>query len=141
MKFSTYYFHMKTKILVDFQICISVPLNDDCISKKIKDVYQVRQVHVKNCELRWFRISLKKLYVRLNVKSWLIFQLEFSFKSSHQRCSVKKGVLRNLSKFKAKYLFQSLFFNKVAGLRPKACNFIEKKTLVQVFSCEFSKIS
>ena len=43
---------MKTKILVDFQICISVPLNDDCISKKIKDVYQVRQVHVKNCELR-----------------------------------------------------------------------------------------
>ena len=26
MKFSTYYFHMKTKILVDFQICISVPL-------------------------------------------------------------------------------------------------------------------
>ena len=26
VKFSTYYFHMKTKILADFQICISVPL-------------------------------------------------------------------------------------------------------------------
>ena len=26
MKPSTYYFHMKTKILADFQICISVPL-------------------------------------------------------------------------------------------------------------------
>ena len=26
MKSSTYYFHMKTKILADFQICISVPL-------------------------------------------------------------------------------------------------------------------
>ena len=26
MKSSTYYFHVKTKILVDFQICISVPL-------------------------------------------------------------------------------------------------------------------
>ena len=26
MKSSTYYFHRKTKILADFQICISVPL-------------------------------------------------------------------------------------------------------------------
>ena len=26
VKLSTYYFHMKTKILADFQICISVPL-------------------------------------------------------------------------------------------------------------------
>ena len=27
MKSSTYYFHVKTKILADFQNCISVPLN------------------------------------------------------------------------------------------------------------------
>ena len=27
MKFSTYYFHVKTYILAEFQICISVPLN------------------------------------------------------------------------------------------------------------------
>ena len=27
-KFSIYYFHMKTKILADFQICISVPLSE-----------------------------------------------------------------------------------------------------------------
>ena len=26
VKSSTYYFHMKTKMLADFQICISVPL-------------------------------------------------------------------------------------------------------------------
>ena len=26
MKFSTYYFHMKMKILADFEICISAPL-------------------------------------------------------------------------------------------------------------------
>ena len=38
-------------------------------------------------------------------------------RSSHQRCSVKKGVLRNFAKFtgKGKHLCQSLFFNKVAG--------------------------
>ena len=39
-------------------------------------------------------------------------------KRSHQRCSVKKGVLRNFAKFTGKHLRQRLFFNKVAGLRP-----------------------
>ena len=30
----------------------------------------------------------------------------------------KKGVLKNFTKFTGKHLCQSLFFNKVAGLRP-----------------------
>ena len=38
-------------------------------------------------------------------------------RSSHQRCSIKKGVLRNFTKFTGKHLCKSLFFNKVAGLR------------------------
>ena len=38
--------------------------------------------------------------------------------ASHQRCSVRKCVLRNFTKFTGKHLCQSLFFNKVAGLRP-----------------------
>ena len=58
-------------------------------------------------------------------------------KSSHQRSSVKKGVLRNFTKFTGKHLRQSLFFNKVAG---GACNFIKKETRAQVFSCEFCEI-
>ena len=37
------------------------------------------------------------------------------FRSIHQRCSVKKGILRNFAKFTGKHLCQSLFFNKVAG--------------------------
>ena len=41
----------------------------------------------------------------------------FEFRSIHWRCSVRKGVLR------------------------KSCNFIKTETLVQVFSCEFCKIS
>ena len=36
----------------------------------------------------------------------------------HQRCSKKKGVLKNFAKFTGKHLFHGLFFNKVAGLRP-----------------------
>ena len=49
-------------------------------------------------------------------------------RSSRQRCSVKKSVFRNFTKFTGKHLCQSLFFNKVAGLRPAN-------------SCEFSEIS
>ena len=39
-----------------------------------------------------------------------------SDRSSHHRCSVRKGVLGNFTKFTGKHLCQSLFFNKVAGL-------------------------
>ena len=38
------------------------------------------------------------------------------YRSSHQRCSVKKGVPRNFAKFTGKHLCRRLFFNKVAGL-------------------------
>ena len=56
-------------------------------------------------------------------------------------CSMKKCVLRNFAKLTGKHLCQSLFFNKVAGLTPQACNFIKKEALAQTFSCEFSEIS
>ena len=36
--------------------------------------------------------------------------------STHPRCSVRQGVLRNFAKFTGKHLCQSLFFDKVAGL-------------------------
>ena len=55
-------------------------------------------------------------------------------RSSPPEVFCKKIFLRNLAKFTAKHLWQSLFFNKVAGL-------IEKETLAQVFSCEFCQIS
>ena len=60
-------------------------------------------------------------------------QLGGDYRSNHQRCSIKNGVLRNFTKFTGKHLCQSLFFNKVVGLRPE--------TLAQVFSCEFCEIS
>ena len=41
-----------------------------------------------------------------------------------QRCSVKKGDLRNFAKFTGKHLCHSLFFNKV--ILPEACNFNKK---------------
>ena len=59
----------------------------------------------------------------------------YSNRSSDQRCSVGIGVPRNFTKFTGKHLCQSLFFNKAAGLRPEACNFIKKETLTGVFLC------
>ena len=63
------------------------------------------------------------------------------FEAVAQRCSVVKAIPRNFAKFTGKHLCQSLFFNKVAGLRPEACHFIKKGTLARVFSCEFYETS
>ena len=50
---------------------------------------------------------------------WFVTLRAFSInRSSHQWCSMKKGVHRNFTKFTGKHLCQSLFFNKVASLRP-----------------------
>ena len=52
----------------------------------------------------------------LNFFSKNVRNLDTMYKSSHRRCSVKKGVLKNLAKFTGKHLCQSHIFNKVAGL-------------------------
>ena len=60
------------------------------------------------------------------------------FRSSHRRCSVRKGVLRNVAKFTEKHLCQSLFFNKVAGLRP--ATLLKKRLWHRCFPVNFAKI-
>ena len=55
-------------------------------------------------------------------------------RSSHQRCSLTKGVLRNFAKFTGKHLCQSFFFNKV-----EACNFVKKETWHSCFPVHFAK--
>ena len=57
-----------------------------------------------------------------------------SYRSSHRRCSVRKGFLRNFAKFTGKHLCQSLFFNKVT-----ACNFIKKRLWHRCFTVKFAK--
>ena len=62
-------------------------------------------------------------------------------RSSHRRCSVRKGVLWNFVKFTGKHLCQSLFFDKVVGLRP--ATLLKKRLWHRCFpvSCEFYEIS
>ena len=78
--------------------------------------------------------SKRNLKIILEITSWLYF---LCVRSSHQRCTTKKAVFKNFAMFTRKFLYWSLFFKKVLGL--KACNFIKKK-LQQVFSCECCEI-
>ena len=55
-------------------------------------------------------------------------------RSSHQGYS---GVLRNFAKFVGKHLCQSLFFNKVAGLR--ATTLLKKRLWHRCFPVNFTK--
>ena len=54
--------------------------------------------------------SKKKMYLE-------VYRILISDRSRQRRYSVRKAVLRNFVKLTGKQLFQSLFFNKVAGLR------------------------
>ena len=55
----------------------------------------------------------------------------------HQRCSMKKGVLRNFAKFLGKHLCPSLFFNKVVGLR--SATLLKKRLWHRCFPMNFAK--
>ena len=58
-------------------------------------------------------------------------------RSSHRRCSIEKGVLKNFAKFTENHLCQSLFFNKVEGLRPKTL--LKKRLWHRCFLVNFAK--
>ena len=52
-----------------------------------------------------FLVCCRLFVLWLHLKFWWAW-----FRSSHQRCSVRKGVLRNFAKYTGKHLCQSLFF-------------------------------
>ena len=54
----------------------------------------------------------------------------YTHRSSHLRCSIKKGILKNFVNFTEKHLCLSLL----------ACKFIKKEALVQVLSYEICEI-
>ena len=63
--------------------------------------------------------------------------IQKAIRSSHQRCSVRKGVLRNFAKFTGKHLCQSLFFNKVSGSGP--ATLFKKRLWYMCFPVNFAK--
>ena len=77
----------------------------------------------------------------------MVFQLKYHIhwhpikgpRSSHRRCSTRKGALRNFAKFTGKDLCQSLFFNKATDLRP--ATLFKKKLWRRCFPMNFFEIS
>ena len=58
-------------------------------------------------------------------------------RSSRPEVFYKKGVLRNFAKFTGKHLCQSLFFNKVAGMR--TATLLKKRLWHRCFPLNFAK--
>ena len=59
------------------------------------------------------------------------------FRRSRPEVLYKKGVLRDFAKFTGKHLRQSLFFNKVSGLRP--ATLLKKRIWHRCFPLNFVK--
>ena len=77
-----------------------------------------------------------KKYFSVSSPLWILLYKYFSsweilrnfsiiFRSSHQRCSIKKAILKRFVIFTGKHLCRGLFFLKVAG--HQSCNFIKKR--------------
>ena len=70
---------------------------------------------------------MKQLTFLVQIKACNYYMMQFynlhhkiTLRSSHRRCSVKKGVLRNFAKFTGKHLCQRLCFNRPATLLKKS---------------------
>ena len=79
------------------------------------------------------RLGLNK--VKPHTTLWQRYIFSFTTEAATRGVLLKKGVLRNFTKFTGKHLCQSLFLNKFAVLKP--AHFIKKETIAQVFSSEF----
>ena len=90
------------------------------------------------CQEYKFTYLLTDQFIALFIVSLLKIKYYFSsHRSSHQRCSIKKGVLRNVAKFTGKHLCQGLFSNKVAGLRP--VTLLKERLWHRCFPVNFAK--
>ena len=81
------------------------------------------KMYSQNMHQNYRKTSMqKKLALQTNplieTQSLLVVLLSIN-RNSHQRCSLKNGVLGNVAKFTGKHLRQSIFLNKIAGLRAK----------------------
>ena len=64
--------------------------------------------------------------------------VEAAGRSSQRMCCVRKGVLRNFTKFTGKHLCSSLFFNKVAGLSLQPATLLKKRLWHRCFPVYFA---
>ena len=81
--------------------------------------------------------TIKSYYAKSAMRETKGWNRMSFYRSSRQMCSMRKGVLRNFTKFTGKHLCQSLFFNKVAGLR--FAPLLRKRLWGRFFPVNFAK--
>ena len=86
------------------------------------------------------KITCALVTVPFDIKTYDLFPTSQHdiIRSSCPEIFFRKGVLINFAKFTGKHLRQSLFFNQVDQ---RFATLLKKKTLAQVFSCNFYEIS
>ena len=93
-------------------------------------VFTVTSIYVISCLHLLHNIftNLSPLWILLYkyFSSWKILRnYSTIFRSSHQKCSIKKAILKHFVIFTGKHLCMGLLFNKVAG--HQTCSFIKKR--------------
>ena len=90
-------------------------------------------------------IFLKHLWLIPNILKWQDCKIftklvpsQTLLRSSHRKCSVKKGVFKNLRKFTGKHLCWSLFLIKLRVFRP--ATLLNSDSNTQIFSCTICEI-
>ena len=92
-------------------------------------------LHVKEHNFMHFFMLIFKIIESLQcILKWINITMT---EAVAQRFSVREGVLRNFAKFARNHLYQSLFFNKVAGLRP--ATLLKKLLWHRCFPVSFAK--
>ena len=130
MKSSTYYFHMKTKILAGFQIYISVPLI------KSNQTYSIEKV--KANELYSLSISLRNTVLISQKMFWNFFpNLSFAGKDGYILPRIAT-INTRLRVFQYKVLNNALYLNKHVYIfklsETKLCSFCnqEDETIIHL---------
>ena len=101
--------------------------------------WSVQFIRCRKVEQRSIKvIRIKSLLIMVDYLSNYEKKVYQFNRSSHRRCTVKKGVVRNFVKFTGKHLCRGLFLIK---LQAWGLQLYKKETPAQVFSCKFCKIS
>ena len=132
-----------TSIFIDWKIIISLVQRDDLIDNhKLISILFLKANHIlKNCSVKQIcngkhqsaMEDITFLFVIQEKTKLIMFRkmtAQIVFKSSHQRCSVKKDALKNFENFTGKHL--DSLFNKVAD------SFIKKRLKNRCFAAKFS---
>ena len=102
-------------------IVITVPLKEHITETIFFVVVEANVLIAKELLKQWMTARSPVKLNTLSLKEWMTATLSVTktdIKNSSWQMFYKIGVLKYFAKFTGKHLYWSLFFNKVAGIRP-----------------------